>query len=325
MGKNAEDHITHEDPIPVTLELMTQGYLLSCRCEGRSPKTITTYEEHLRRFAWYCRKQQFPNEPQKVTVHHVRSFIWYVGSESNRWDSGRPVSMKPAGRSTMNHYYRVLHAFFVWLQKEGFIADNPVARIDPPRIDRRVVEALSPVEVETVLRACSGKSLLDVRNKAIICILLDTGLRISELASLKLNDIDAKTGTIMVRQVKGGKQRVVRIGLKAQTAVWRYISMHRRGDNDALFLTRSGQSLGVEGMKVMLRRLTGRTGIKVFGHKMRHTFSISYLRNGGDVFTLQYLLGHNTLQMTQRYLQSLSAEDAMTAHKRFSPLDNTQP
>lgn len=225
----------------------------------------------------------------------------------------------------MNHYYRVLHAFSVWLQKEGFVADNPVARIDPPRTDRSVIQALRPIEVETLLRACSAKSPLHVRNKAIICMLLDTGLRISELASVQLNDIDTKTGVIMVRHGKGGKQRVVRIGLKAQNAVWRYVSMYRHGDSDALFLKHCGKPLGVEGMKMMLRRLARRTGIKVFGHKMRHTFAISYLRNGGDVFTLQYLLGHSALQMTQRYLQSLSAEDAMIAHKRFSPLDNTKP
>ena len=322
MKKRAEDHITHEDPVPQTTDLLVQGYLLHCRCEGKSPSTITTYEEHLRRFVWYCERQHFPSDPRKLTSHHIGSFIWYVGSESNRWGTNSTTSRKPAGRATVNHYYRVLHAFFGWLAKQGFIAENPVSRIGTPKTDRRVVEALNPGEVEKLLRACAGRSVLEVRNRAIISILLDTGLRVSELASLKINDIDTKTGVILVRHGKGGKQRIVRTGSKALRAAWRYIAAHRRGDGDALFLTRSGEPLDAEGMKLMIRRLTKRAGFRVSGHKLRHTFSISYLRNGGDVFTLQYLLGHSTLHMTQRYLQSLSSEDAIKAHRRFSPLDN---
>jgi len=134
--------------------------------------------------------------------------------------------------------------------------------------------------------------------------------------------VDIKTGAILVRQGKGGKQRVVRIGSTAQKALWRYVTIYRRGDSDRLFLNRSGEPLDVVAVKILIRRLTTKTGIKVYGHKLRHTFAITYLRNGGDVFTLQYLLGHATLQMTQRYLQSLNAQDAISAHRKYSPLDN---
>jgi site-specific recombinase XerD len=75
-------------------------------------------------------------------------------------------------------------------------------------------------------------------------------------------------------------------------------------------------------VKILIRRLGHRAGVKVYPHKLRHTFAISFLRAGGDVFSLQHLLGHSTLQMTQRYSQSLSADDAVKAHKKFSPLDN---
>jgi len=205
--------------------------------------------------------------------------------------------------------------------REGFIADNPLDHLKTPKINHKVVQALSPSEVERLLNACSGKSMLDVRNKAILCVLLDTGLRVSELANLKLEDVDMNTGAIIVRHGKGSKQRIVRIGSKAQKALWRYVTIYRRGDSDSLFLTRSGESLDVVGIKILVRRLSKKAGVKIYAHKLRHTFAISYLRNGGDVFTLQHLLGHATLHMTQRYLQSLSDDDAMKAHRKFSPLD----
>ena len=76
------------------------------------------------------------------------------------------------------------------------------------------------------------------------------------------------------------------------------------------------------GIKILIKRLGQRAKVKVHPHKLRHTFSVSFLRAGGDVFSLQYMLGHSTLQMTQRYVQSLNADDAINAHRKFSPLDN---
>ena len=154
-------------------------------------------------------------------------------------------------------------------------------------------------------------------------MLLDTGMRVFELANLRLDDIDVNTGSILIRHGKGNKQRVVRIGAKTQKALWKYRTLYRRSDNDKLLVNRGGESLEVTGIKLMIRRLGKRANVLgVHVHRLRHTFAISFLRAGGDVFSLQYLLGHSTLAMTQRYLQSLNADDAVKAHKRFSPVDN---
>jgi len=142
------------------------------------------------------------------------------------------------------------------------------------------------------------------------------------LANLKLEDVETATGAILIRHGKGNKQRIVRIGSKVQKALWRYVTIYRFGDSDALFLKRSGEPLDAVGFKILIRRLSNKASVKIYAHKLRHTFAISYLRNRGDAFTLQHLLRHATPQMTQRYLQSLSDEDAMAAHKRFSPLDS---
>ena len=129
-------------------------------------------------------------------------------------------------------------------------------------------------------------------------------------------------GSILVRHGKGNKQRLVRIGSKAQKALWKYVTLYRKSTSNRLFINRNGEPLNLIGVQILIKRLGDKANVKVHPHQLRHTFAISFLRAGGDVFSLQYLLGHSTLQMTQRYLQSLNANDAANAHKKFSPLDN---
>ncbi len=92
------------------------------------------------------------------------------------------------------------------------------------------------------------------------------------------------------------------MGSQAQKALWKYLTIYRKGESNRLFLNRCGEPLEIIGMKILIRRLGDKAKVKVHPHKLRHTFAISFLRAGGDAFSLQYLLGHSTLQMTQRYL-----------------------
>ena len=275
----------------------------------------------LRNFIWYCKQEGFP-EVQKLTAVHVRHFFWYLASESHRWNSTSPAAKRQATSTTVNGYFRALRTFFNWLEREELIIENPFKNLKPPKIDKKVIQALSPAEIDRLFKVCSGKNMLDVRNRAILSVFLDTGLRISELVNLTLDDVDFDNGSLLIRKGKGGKQRVVRIGNRAQKMLWRYITIYRKGESNHLFINRNGESLNLLGLKILIKRLGDKAKVKVHPHKLRHTFAISFLRAGGDVFSLQYLLGHSTLQMTQRYLQSLNANDAANAHKKFSPLDN---
>jgi len=303
-----------------SLQSLTKGYILTCRTEGKSAKTISGYQMVLNNFSWFCQNNQYP-DVQKLTPIHVRNFLWYLASEPNRWNSTSPAVKKPASQTTVNHYYRALRTFFNWLYKEQLIPQNPFDHLKTPKIQKKVIQALSAKDIEQLFEECSGKSAIDVRNKAIVCTFLDTGLRVSELADLNIDDIDFDTGSILVRHGKGNKQRIVRVGSRAQNALWRYLTI-RATDNKRLFMNRNNQPLDVRGIKILIKRLGVRAKIKLHPHQLRHTFAVSFLRSGSDVFSLQYLLGHSTLSMTQRYLQSLNANDAINAHKKFSPLDN---
>jgi len=318
-----EDHLTQDNPYQAaSLDSLVQGYLLTCRSEGKSARTLQIYSVVLKNFLWFARQNGLPSQAQSLKAIHLRQFLWYVASESNRWDSASPAARKPASPSTVSCYYRVLHSFFNWLQREQLLDNNPFTYVKPPKKQTRLIKALSREEIERLFEACCGKDSLDIRNRSILSVFLDTGLRLSELSCLKVSDVATNTGSIVIRNGKGGKQRVVRIGAKAQKALWRYLLLPRRGDADTLFLDRSGRPLDARGIKTMIKRLGNKAGVKAHPHQLRHTFAISFLRAGGDVFSLQYLLGHSTLAMTQRYLQSLNADDAVKAHQRFSPLDN---
>ena len=307
----------------VSLSSLVEGYILNCHCEAKSAATIASYQYRLASFIWFCQASGFPDEPQEITINHIRQFLWYLSSEPNRWGGSSTSARKPASQATVNHYYRVLHSFFNWLEQEGLISENPLIRVKTPKFENKVIKALTPEEVAALLGQCSAKTALDVRNRAILMMMLDTGIRVSELVHLKPNDVNMETGSVMVMRGKGGKQRVVRIGSNAQKALWRYVTIWRRGDSERLFLNRSGGPLDIRGVALMVRRISKKAGVNgVHVHRLRHTFAISFLRAGGDVFSLQYLLGHSTLQMTQRYLQSLNADDAVNAHRRFSPMDH---
>ena len=323
MENQGVECLTIQETVSITdIESLVQGYILNCRCEAKSPKTIAIYQIVLRNFIWFCRQREFSLHPHRITANHIREFLWYLSSETNRWGSNNPATKKPASKTTVSDYHRALRTFFKWLEREQLITNNPFEHLKTPKPDSRIIEALTPNEIKRLLKVCSGKSASDTRNKAIVSILLDCGLRISELSNLTINDVSMNSGTIMVRYGKGGKQRTVRMGSQAQKALWKYLTIYRKGESNRLFLNRCGEPLEIIGMKILIRRLGDKAKVKVHPHKLRHTFAISFLRAGGDAFSLQYLLGHSTLQMTQRYLQSLNADDAINAHKKFSPLDN---
>jgi site-specific recombinase XerD len=322
MVKASVDNILFQSLVTVTsLESLVKGYLLSCKTESKSTRTVAGYQMVLNNFIWYCLQQKFP-DVQHLTAMHIKYFLMYLGSETHRWNSTSPTAKKLVNGTTVNTYFRRLRTFFGWLKREGLVSANPFENLKTPKLENKIIQSLTPAEIERLFKVCAGKSILDVRNRTIISILLDTGLRISELTNLDVEDVDLDSGSILVRHGKGGKQRTVHIGNVAQKLLWKYISVYRTGEQTRLFLNRSNEPLDLNGMKILIRRLGIKAKIRLHPHMLRHTFAITFLRNGGDVFSLKFLLGHSTLSMTEKYLRSLNDIDAAKAHHKFSPLDN---
>jgi len=256
--------------------------------------------------------------------------LGYVGTETHRWGlsgNGSETSHRVASHSTVRHYFVVLSCFFNWAAEEGFVEENPMLRVKVAKSRPKVVIPFSNDEIRRMLAICDydyerNAKLLGSRNRAIILVLLDTGIRLSELLAMKVGDINSDTGFIRVLG-KGDKERVVRIGKVARKALWRYLMYRTHKDMQALWLTEEGKPLHKSGVHSLVKRLKGRAGIDGSGnvHRFRHTFALSFLRTDKNVFNLQYLLGHSDLDMVRRYTSTLGMEDALKAHEKASPAD----
>ena len=215
-----------------------------------------------------------------------------------------------------------MQTLFNWAVSEGLVTENPVLRIKPPKEPKRVIKALTNEEISRIL-AVLGRNFEGIRNKALILLLLDTGLRLGEVTGITMDSIDFDQQVITVLG-KGAKERRVRFGSRTAKALWHYLALRNRisSESKALWLTRQGEALTANAIALVLKRIGQKTGIKVHAHKLRHTFAIMMLRNGTSPFEVQYLLGHSTLEMTRRYCQSLGFDDAYKSHKKASPVDN---
>jgi site-specific recombinase XerD len=313
-----------------SLKSLVNGFVLTKQTEGKSPRTVEFYSENLRRFLWYAEKQAWSDDIRFLTEWQTREFLGYVGTETHRWGlegNGSETSRRIASHSTVRHYFVVLSCFFNWAVEEGFVEENPMARIKVTKSKPKVVVPFSNEEISRMLAVCDydyehNAKFLGSRNRAIILVLLDTGIRLSELTGIKVSDINSETGYIRVLG-KGGKERVVRMGKVARKALWRYLMYRTHKDMQALWLTEEGKPLHNSGVHSLVKRLKERAGIDGTGniHRFRHTFALSFLRTDKNVFNLQYLLGHSDLEMVRRYTATLGMEDALRAHEKASPAD----
>ena len=186
-----------------------------------------------------------------------------------------------------------------------------------------MIEPLTPAEIEKI--TTTGKtSPLEPRNRAIVVLALDTGLRASEIAGVTLGQLNLQAGLVKVMG-KGAKERIVPIGKFVQATLRHYIDKVRPKPLDTgidnLFLTSDGKPITANSIKLMFTKLAKHSGVKrLHAHLCRHTFATSYLMNGGDIFSLRGILGHTTFEMVNHYLHFTSAQITEQHHK-YSPMD----
>jgi integrase/recombinase XerD len=202
-----------------------------------------------------------------------------------------------------------------------------MAMIPMPKSAAKIINTFTDDQVAKLTDVCLRSSVNGHRDLTIFLLFLDSGLRVSELVGIELDDLNLHEGYITIRQAKGRKERIIPIGSIVQKSLWKYINLCRPRpltDNiTSLFLTSSGLPLTRNGIQQMMRRLARRagiTGVRCSPHTFRHTFSKRYLTNGGDVFSLQQILGHSSLASVRIYL-NLFACDIKKQHVRFSPVD----
>jgi len=304
-------HLNYLDIIKsdTTLHGQLKIFLLTCKVNELSHRTIEDYEQKVGAFIAFCNSQG-AKEPDHVTPNHIRVFLLVLRER-----------IKP---SSVHDYYGRINRFFNWLISEGILEHSPFERMKPPRVPKQVIQPFSMEDIRRMLGVvASDNNFRGYRNRAIILTFLDTGLRLSELAAIQIPDIDFNNGIIKVMG-KGRKERFVRVGKETQKTMLRYLLM-RRDKLPWLWVSDHGDPIKARGIQSLIKRLGKRAGItdaRCSPHTFRHSFAVNCLRNGMGEFNLQCLLGHTTLQMTRKYVQSLGASDALSAHEKASPVDN---
>jgi len=305
------------------LRNLTSGFKICCQTEGKSPRTIEWYDAFLCRFRSFLDSKQLPTVISQVNKAHVRQFIIYLQSEATV-----PRSNKSLSPATIQGYVRTLKVFFSWAKRESYIDSNIMDGIPIPKAPIRVINTFTSDQVSRLIEMCNQANGSKYRNLAIILLLLDSGMRISELTGVSLRDLDLHEGCITIRNGKGGKGRIVPLGSLVSKVLWKYVNVHRpqplTQKIENLFLTENGLALTKSGVQQMLRRFgkqAGISGVRCSPHTFRHTFAKNYLLNGGDIFSLQKILGHSSLASVRIYL-NLFAVDIKRQHQRFSPVDN---
>lgn len=295
-----------------------EHYLTTCRTEGKTPKTLRDYREKLGRFvAWHnATLGEFDLATAREFVAHLQS--------SKKWSGhpGIPTSELTLSAQSVAGYVRTLKGFGTWLFEEGYTEDNVLRRLAKPKVPVRVMEVLTDDEVRRLLGAVDGNSAQGARDLAILVLFLDTGLRLSELVGLRVAYVHLEDGWLKILG-KGEKERVVPFGARATKVLNRYLCFFRpaEADGEVVFVNADGGPITHNTIKMLFVRLRQRSGLpRLHPHLLRHTFATTYLMAGGDVFSLQTILGHTTLEMTRRYVTLASSHIAIQ-HRRFSPMD----
>ena len=309
----------------IELDVLAKHFELYNRTEGKSPQTIRWYNLSLRQFHRFLTESKKATQLDGIGELEVREFILYLQNK-RKWQDNPyvPIQRGKLEAISVQTYIRALRAFFNWLYREGYTEENRLARLKPPKAPTKVVEVLSPEEIARVLGSVDTNVACGARDYAILMLLLDTGLRSSELRNAELRDVDIESGYLKVMG-KGGKERIVPFGASVQKALLRYL-LHFRPEPfnisiQSFFLTLDGRPLSENTLKMVFRRVAGKSGVsRLHPHLCRHTFATHYLINGGDVFSLQQILGHTTLEMVRRYVTLASAQ-VTVQHRKYSPMD----
>ncbi|HVC77548.1 MAG TPA: site-specific integrase, partial [Candidatus Micrarchaeaceae archaeon] len=263
---------------------LVREWLAELKVMGRSEQTIKWYRQKME---WYLDHESGPGTLDGLTSAEVKRLL---GTLIDR-------GLKP---NTVHGSFEVVRAFANWALREGFAVDPAVVRMRPPKLPVTELETYTDAQQEAILAAAAaGWPRLAVQ------ILLGTGMRVGELAELKVGDFedDGSVGFLKIRKGKGAKFRRVPLSTRLRREIDRYLNRTRpETDDDRLLVTAGGEPVRMMTIEYLLRRIKLRVGFKVHAHKFRHTFATEYLRREGDIERLRRILGHSSYVMVMRYL-----------------------
>lgn len=282
-------------PQPVSFELALEKFLKHLESQNRSTATRIAYGSDLSQLKDYMVERRI-TQATTTQSQHLQEYIDHLFSKNY---TPKSISRK----------INSLKTFFRYLQKEGYLNQNPATLLIHPKYDIKPPRILAPEEYRNLRDAVR----LDIRISAIVELLLQTGMRISELANLRVDDV--KKNELFIKSLENNPARNISLNKAASAAVQNYMSLRPQVKDDHLFVTKTGRPLLIRNIRTSIDRYFRKAGLKdVKVNDLRHTFIAHQLKNGVLPETIYKHVGHKRLSSTQKYLEHLhiTAESTQT-------------
>ena len=300
----------------MSLYELIHEFLFDCKVRELSDQTIINYDRQLHKFRSFVKENFQVIQFEDLKPIHVKQYV------SSLQDRG----CKPAYTNDMLKAVKCLCSY---AQREGYSEDVLTKRVKNVKEPKVLIHTFSSKEISLLIRYYNGNDYLSIRNRMILMIFFDTGIRVSELINMKLDQIQ---DTYFVIYGKGRKESVVPKNPMVGKYLYKYLNarekyfMARNCEEDYVFLSKNGRRLTGEGISKFMKDAADAVGVnpkvRVSPHTCRHTFAHQQLKNGLDLYSLSRLLGHESVSITQRYLEAIEDTQILTSARKTSVLAN---
>ncbi|MFB7302017.1 tyrosine-type recombinase/integrase [Heyndrickxia sporothermodurans] len=296
-------------------EDVLEEYIYHCQAKGFTKKTMKNKKQEYKQLIVYLQEKRGITELESITIHDLRAYVRLKQQQG----------LKPQSIVSM---FKMIKAFFSWCEKEEYLKENIASKVELPKVPITVLNGFTVKEVQSMIDAFSFKNYLETRNKAIIAMMADCGLRAMEIRGLLSENV--RETSILVNG-KGNKERIVFISPALKRILIKYERIKKEYFADVVtvdnyFLNYTGGSISHVALDNIIKKAGERAGIegkRVSPHTFRHFYAVQCLSNGNiDVYSLSRLLGHSDISVTQRYLHTMNDEQLLDKAVSSSPLMN---
>lgn len=307
----------------ITLAEAVERLLVATVADGRSPRTVRDYRQKLAGLVEFLGPGC---EIGRISAHDLRRYVASLRGQQRRYRTHiyRVEIDGPLSPATIAGSIRAIKRLFSFLEGDQVISENPARGLRAPRMTKgREPKAITKTDFVKLLHAAAGSTPPELRDRALLLFLADTGARVGGLVGLELDDLDLDQSMAWVTE-KGNKRRAVYLSGETVAALQAWLLVRPAASSQAVFtsLHKTRGGLTREGVTLVLRRLKQRAGVTgpVNPHAFRHAFAREYLRNGGDLATLSDLMGHSDIQVTATSYAVFLPDELQERHRRFSPV-----
>lgn len=273
------------------------------KLKNSSKHTLRAYKRDLLDFYEYVKKNNF--DYKNISRNSLRGFL---------------IELREKGldKRSISRKISSIRSFYKFLLKDGAIEKNSLVSLELPKIDKKLPTFLTEEEVIKLINAPNEETLIGFRDKLILIFLYSTGMRVSEIVSLKVSQLDLDKGEVIITG-KGKKDRVIFLTEELKDLIREYLNKRKKNSN-VLFINRNGKPLTDKGIRLLVEKYAKKVVPykKVTPHTLRHTFATHLLTNGADLRVVQELLGHTKLSTTQIYTH-LTKENLKKIYENFHP------